>query len=77
MKTLLIVTAAATGALLAVVANAQTPVPANQRYCLEVRDASGSHPLLCRFATMEQCMASKASLGDVCLINPELTFQRR
>jgi hypothetical protein len=76
MKTLLFVTAA-TGTLLAIAANAQTPVPANQRYCLEVRDATGPHPPLCRFVTIEQCMASKTSQSDVCLINPELTFQRR
>jgi hypothetical protein len=77
MKTLLIATAAA-ACFLAASANAQTAVPAaNQRYCLEVRDATGPHPLLCRFSTMEQCLASKTGQSDFCMLNPELAFQRR
>ena len=76
MKTFLIATAAAS-CLFAFAANAQTTVPANQRYCLEVRDASGPHPLLCRFTTMEQCNASKTGNSDACMINPELAFQKR
>ena len=57
MKTLIIATAAA--CIVAATASAQTAVPANQRFCLEVRDATGPHPLLCRFTTMDQCIASK------------------
>jgi hypothetical protein len=76
MKTLLIVTAAA-ASLFALAANAQTAVPANQRFCLEVRDATGPHPLLCRFTTMEQCNASKTGQSDSCMLNPELAFQQR
>jgi hypothetical protein len=75
MKTLLIATAAA--CLFAVTANAQTTVAANQRYCLEVRDATGPHPLLCRFTTMDQCIASKTGQSDFCMLNPELAFQQR
>jgi hypothetical protein len=56
---------------------AQTPVPANQRYCLEVMDATGPHPLLCRFETMAQCEASRTWAGDHCMINPVIAFQQR
>jgi hypothetical protein len=56
---------------------AQTPVPANQRYCLEVMDATGPHPLLCRFETMAQCAASRTWAGDHCMINPVIAFQQR
>jgi hypothetical protein len=75
MKTFLI-TAVAAG-LLASAANAQTAVPANQTYCLEVRDATGPHPLLCRFTTMDQCIASKTGQSDFCMLNPTLAFQQR
>jgi len=57
--------------------NAQAPLPANQRYCLETRDASGSYPLLCRFETLDQCYASRAGLTDWCMLNPHLAFQQR
>jgi hypothetical protein len=62
---------------LASTALAQTQVPANQRYCLEVRDATGPHPLLCRFETLEQCHASRTGGADQCLLNPVLAFQQR
>jgi hypothetical protein len=75
MKTLLIATAVA--CFFAATANAQTAVLANQRYCLEVRDATGPHPLLCRFTTMDQCIASKTGQSDLCMLNPELAFQQR
>ena len=68
MKTLLIATAAACS-VLAVAANAQGTAPTPYRYCLEVRDATGPHPPLCRFVTLEQCMASKTSNSDACLVN--------
>ena len=69
---------AAVLALLAgpVPASAQS-LPANQRYCLEVGDASGTHPLLCRFENRQQCEASKTALGDRCMINPQIAFQQR
>jgi hypothetical protein len=58
-------------------ADAQTPLRANERYCLEVRDATGPHPLLCRFENMAQCEASKTGFSDHCMINPELAFQQQ
>jgi hypothetical protein len=76
MKTLLIATAAA-ACFMATSASAQTAVPANQRFCLEVRDATGPHPLLCRFTTMDQCIASKTGQSDFCMLNPVLAFQQR
>lgn len=74
-----LILAAALLALLAglPLANAQAPLPANQRYCLETPDASGSYPLLCRFETLEQCYASRTSLTNVCMINPQIAFQQR
>ena len=58
-------------------ANAQSPLRANERYCLEVRDATGPHPLLCRFENMEQCVASKTGFSDHCMINPEIAFRQQ
>ena len=58
-------------------ASAQAPTRANERFCLEVRDASGLHPLLCRFESMQQCIASKTSPNDGCMLNPWLAFQQR
>jgi hypothetical protein len=63
--------------VLGTAAFAQSPLPANQTYCLQVNDATGPHPLLCRFTTMQQCAASKTSPSDHCLLNPELAFRRR
>lgn len=63
--------AAASGAL------AQQPVRANERYCVEVFDSTGINPLLCRFETYAQCVASKTSPGDRCWLNPYLGFQQR
>jgi hypothetical protein len=51
------------------------------RYCLLERGGSaldsGGEVTLCRFNTVAQCMASRTSLIDTCIINPELTFPRR
>jgi hypothetical protein len=56
---------------------AQAPVPANQRFCLEAVDQSGPNPLLCRFATLEQCYASRTGHSDRCVLNPYLAFEPR
>jgi hypothetical protein len=72
-----IVLAAAAALLIAASALAQAPVPANQRYCLEAMDDTGPNPLLCRFATLEQCNASRTGGSDRCVLNPALAFQRR
>ena len=77
MKALLLPATLATAVLCAVPAMAQSPVSANQRYCLEVRDATGIHPLLCRFESLAQCRASVTSVADVCMLNPALAFQQR
>lgn len=58
-------------------ANAQSLLRANERYCLEVRDATGPHPLLCRFENMQQCVASKTGFSDHCMINPEIAFRQQ
>ena len=58
-------------------AGAEQPLRANERFCLEVRDATGPHPLLCRFENMSQCEASKTGFSDHCMINPVLAFQQQ
>ena len=76
MTRLLLPVAFALSAIAASV-QAQAPLPANQRYCLETRDAGGSYPLLCRFETLDQCYASRTGLTDWCMLNPQLAFQQR
>ena len=52
-------------------ANAQERLRKNERWCLEVRErGGGGAPLLCRFETFEQCIASKTTIGDTCMQNP-------
>jgi hypothetical protein len=58
-------------------AHAQTPVPKNQTYCLEEINDSGRSPLLCRYATLEQCLASRSGPSDTCWLNPYLAAGRR
>jgi len=58
-------------------ASAQTPLRANERYCLLAYDNTGPNPLLCRFETMEQCSASRAGSTDRCMINPEFAYQQQ
>jgi hypothetical protein len=57
---------------------AQTKAPI-YRYCL-LEASGGRHggggSTLCRFNTIAQCMASRNSFADTCIINPELTFRR-
>jgi hypothetical protein len=51
------------------------------RYCLLERGSGtrggGGESTLCRFNTLAQCMASKTGITDTCIINPELTFQKK
>lgn len=47
-------------------------------YCL----LDGSHPdsvgaVLCRFTTLEQCMASRNSFNDTCHVNPGYAGRRK
>jgi hypothetical protein len=58
------------------------PLRANERYCLE--SATGGDQggcsggsLLCRYETMAQCMASKTTQGDRCMLNPWLAFRQK
>ena len=64
---------------LATTANAEQRLRKNETYCLQT--AGGQHgggdPLLCRFETMQQCIASKTTNGDWCMENPEIAFRRR
>jgi len=62
-------------------ASAQERLRANERYCLESAgggDNGGSGgSFLCRYETMAQCIASKTTQGDRCMLNPWLAFQRK
>jgi hypothetical protein len=61
-------------------AGAQERLRANERYCLETGDGGdqggGGGSLLCRYETLAQCMASKTTQGDRCMLNPRLAGQR-
>jgi hypothetical protein len=56
---------------------AQYPVRTYERYCLESLGRDGPDGLLCRFATLEQCYASRNGPGDRCMLNPQLGALRR
>jgi hypothetical protein len=72
------------GAVIATLAAAQSAAAqerlrANERYCLETADGGegggGSGPLLCRYETLAQCMASRTGQSDRCTLNPALGAQ--
>lgn len=61
-------------------AAAQERLRANERYCLETDGGGGdggggSGPLLCRYETLAQCMASRTGQSDRCTLNPALGAQ--
>jgi hypothetical protein len=77
---------AVTGALIVMLAavhgaGAQERLRANERYCLEAGDGGdqggGGGSLLCRYETMAQCMASKTTHGDRCMLNPRFAASGR
>lgn len=77
MKTLMTASMAVAGffALQADAYAQSQPVRASDRYCLESYSGDsggGAMPLLCRFATMEQCIQSKTGNTDRCMLNPYL-----
>ena len=50
------------------------------QYCLLDHSGGGlgGGPMtLCRYTSMGQCLASKGSSIDTCIVNPELTFRPR
>lgn len=62
--------------MLPTLALAQEPLRKNERYCLEERSGwRVRQPLLCRFETMAQCIASKTGPWDQCILNPRLQFR--
>lgn len=70
------VLAAAAVIALAAPVSAQGTVRANERFCLEAYDPAPG-PLLCRYETYQQCLASRAAPTDHCLLNPVLAFRER
>jgi len=81
----IVIVAALIGALAAAGSAFAQPgsVRSNERFCLESTDGGGGHggggagSLLCRYETMAQCVASKTTQGDRCMLNPWLAFQRK
>jgi len=77
---MLMMTGAVVAGLVALQAQAtaqQEAVGANERYCLDAATyEGGSQPLLCRFATLEQCNMSKTGNTDRCMLNPRLGVRR-
>jgi hypothetical protein len=60
-------------------ANAQArKLRKNETYCLQSAGGAndGPPPLLCNFETREQCLASKTTNGEWCMLNPALGFQK-
>jgi Protein of unknown function (DUF3551) len=59
-------------------AEAQEKLRKNETYCLQSAGGAndGPPPLLCNFETREQCLASKTTNGDWCMLNPALGFQK-
>ena len=55
---------------------AQSPLRANERYCLESIGNNGPEGLMCRFETAEQCNASRSGPADRCILNPQLGARR-
>lgn len=49
-------------------------VKANERWCLKTNEGGrgGSHVMLCRFVSWSQCMESRNSGMDLCMLNPRL-----
>lgn len=68
--------AAAAVIVLAAPISAQEPERANERYCLLAYDPSPA-PLLCRYESLQQCLASRTSPSDSCLRNPIFAFRER
>lgn len=72
------------GALVAGILGMQAAAVAQQqkapiyRYCLLEAGGfrSGGGSTLCRFNTLAQCLQSRNSFADTCIINPELTRSR-
>jgi len=59
-------------------ASAQERVRANERFCPESSGSGrggGGGSLLCRYESWEQCMASRTTPGDRCMLNPRLAGQ--
>ena len=72
------------GAVIAVLtaingASAQERLRANERFCRTSegggRGGGGNGSLMCRYASFEQCIASKTSQADRCMLNPRLAGQ--
>lgn len=60
-------------------AKAQEKLRKNETYCLLTSEGGGEGgggaPLLCRFETLQQCLASKTGNSDTCMLNPAIGYQ--
>jgi hypothetical protein len=64
---------------LAAPATAQWPdrVLPHERYCMDAEFQGASTGVLCRFMTMDQCLASRRSEEEKCFLNPILAFEQQ
>jgi Protein of unknown function (DUF3551) len=57
------------------------PVSAQQariyKYCLEQGSPARFPLMTCYYETLQQCMASKTSISDRCMINPQWAARRQ
>lgn len=52
-------------------------LPPHQHYCMDAEFQGASTGVLCRFTTMDQCLASRRSREEKCFLNPILAFEQQ
>jgi len=76
MKNLVIVGAFA-ATLLATFSAEARPVGRYERWCLNLNEPRSGGSYQCNYATQDQCMASRSTNGEWCMLNPELQGERQ
>ncbi|MBX3524162.1 MAG: DUF3551 domain-containing protein [Xanthobacteraceae bacterium] len=49
----------------------------HERYCMDAEFQGASTGVLCRFTTIDQCLASRRSREEKCFLNPILAFEQQ
>jgi hypothetical protein len=62
-------------------AQAGPQIRRNETYCLDTPmgggHGGGGTYIDCRFATLQQCYATRIGVGGTCMLNPALAFRER